>query len=128
MRFAKLPTGRSFRPMLACLAATACCVVGCSTAVPASYDDPTPEAQLGAIRATSESGNRADIPRLVECLYSDDDAVRLAAIQALKRLTGTTLEYRATAPPAERARTIESWKTWVREHGIDPRPQPASVR
>lgn len=87
-----------------------------------SFDDPTPEARIGAIRNASAKGDRATVPRLVECLYSDDPAVRLAAIEALMRITGKTFDYRASAPPAMRAQAIERWKTWVREQGLHTLP------
>lgn len=116
-------------------------LAGCSASVAPSYDDPTPEARLGAMRAAvargadagtaggndsgpadraatgSTPGSRADLPRLVECLASDDPAVRLGAIGVLERMTGTTLGYRASAPPAERARAVERWKAFVAQDG-----------
>lgn len=104
-------------------ALAACTLVGCATSVEPSYDDPAPEARLGAIRASAAAGNRADVPRLVECLSSDDPAVRLAAIEGLKRITDTTLGYRASAPPQDRERAIAKWTDWVREQGIEPHPE-----
>jgi len=95
-------------------------LAACSATVPPSYSDPTPEARIGAIRQTVSEGRQQDIPHLVECLSSDDPAVRLAAADALQRLAGTTLGYRASAPPAERTAAIAAWKSWVIEHGLQP--------
>ncbi len=81
------------------------------------------------MRATAERGTMADAPRLVECLASDDPAVRLAAIGTLERLTGTTLGYRASAPPAERADAVQRWKAWVEREGLHaPAAPPAPPR
>jgi HEAT repeat protein len=95
-------------------------LAACSATVPPSYGDPTPEARIGAIRQTVAEGRRQDIPHLVECLSSDDPAVRLAAVDALQSLAGTTLGYRASAPPAERAAAIAAWKSWVIDQGLQP--------
>lgn len=103
------------------LALPACVVPGCAApAVEPSYRDPTPEAQLDAIRQSAQRKDMQDVPALVECLWSDDPAVRMAAIEALKRITGTTLDYRAAATPSERAPAVERWKAWVREHHLLP--------
>lgn len=88
-------------------------LAGCSAAVAPSYSDPTPQARIGAIRQTNASGNRADIPHLVECLAADDPAVRLAAITTLERLTGTTLGYRYDGSAKDRRAKVETWKAWV---------------
>lgn len=95
-------------------------LAACSATVPPSYSDPTPEARIGAIRQSVAEGRRQDIPYLVECLSSDDPAVRLAAVDALQRLAGTTLGYRASAPPAERTAAVTAWKSWVIEQGLEP--------
>lgn len=86
----------------------------------AQYSDPTPEARIGAIRRPWPRAGFKDIPYLVECLSSDDPAVRLAAVDALQRLAGTTLGYRASAPPAERTAAVTAWKSWVIEQGLEP--------
>lgn len=103
------------RPSLA--AAGLAAMLGGCTAVGPSYEDPTPDARLGAIRATAEAGTRADVPRLVENLSADDAAVRMAAIGALRRITGETNGYRFDAPAAERAEAIGRWRRWVAVHG-----------
>ena len=96
----------------ACLAASACTVVG------PSYEDPTPEARLGAIRETAATGRMQDIPHLIQNLAADDAAVRFAAISELRRLTGTTNGYDFEAAEPERIAAIEQWKKWLAEHPV----------
>jgi HEAT repeat protein len=86
---------------------------GCSTSVEPSYQDPTPEARLGAIKESARPGSEADLPHLIENLSSDDEAVRLAAIGALRRITGQTNGYRFDAPSSERSEGIARWKAWL---------------
>ena len=86
---------------------------GCSTSVAPSYQDPTPEARLGAIKESARTGSEADLPHLIENLSSDDEAVRFAAIGALRRITGQTNGYRFDAPSSERSEGIARWKAWL---------------
>lgn len=93
---------------------------GCATDVTPSYDDPTPAARLQAIRESQAQGRTQDIPRIVQNLAADDPTVRLAAIEALKRMTGTDLGYRASAPRQERDVAIARWKAWLHEQELIP--------
>lgn len=91
-----------------CLAALA----GCGTFVGGSFDDPAPQARIEAIERACEANDRGALPRIVENLSSDDAAVRMAAIGALRRMTGETLGYRFDDPEVERRSAIDRWKTW----------------
>jgi HEAT repeat protein len=95
-------------------------LVGCSTSVEPSYQDPTPEARLGAIRASAKSGSEADLQHLIENLSSDDEAVRFAAIGALRRITGQTNGYRFDAPASDRTAAIGRWKAWLATRTASP--------
>jgi hypothetical protein len=96
----------------ASLAGSACTVVG------PSYEDPTPEARLNAIRETAANGRMQDIPHLIQNLAADDAAVRFAAISELRRLTGTTNGYDFEAGEPERIAAIEQWKKWLAAHPV----------
>ena len=91
-------------------------VAGCGASVPPSFDDPTPQARIGALERAASSGDLSSVPRCVENLSSDDAAVRMAAAGALRRLTGETLGYRFDAPANERAEAIGRWRDWVADH------------
>ena len=108
---------------LAFLAAFA--LAGCDASVAPSFDDPVPEARIGALERAAASGDLSSVPRCVENLASDDAAVRMAAAGALRRLTGETLGYRFDAPAKDRAAAIERWRAWVADH---PAPGKAATR
>ena len=101
---------------LACAAVawTAIAAGGCSSHVAPSWEDPTPEARIGAIERSARAGDaRRDTARLVENLASDDAAVRMAAIVALERATGSTLGYRFDDSPEDRASSVARWRAWL---------------
>jgi len=81
------------------------------------FDSIQPAAKLYAIHAAGSTGDRSAVPRLIEQLDSDDPAVRMFAIEALERLTGQRLGYRAYDPPHRRAVSTERWRQWHRSGG-----------
>lgn len=52
------------------------------------------------------------IPLLVRLLEDESLDVRAAAIDALERVTGETLDFRPSAPPAERGDAAARWEEW----------------
>ena len=101
---------------LACAAVawSAIAAGGCASHVAPSWEDPTPEARIGAIERSARTGDaRRDAARLVENLASDDAAVRMAAIAALERATGSTLGYRFDDSPEDRASSVARWRAWL---------------
>ena len=101
---------------LACAVAASAAIAmgGCGGNVGPSWDDPTPEARIAAIERSTRAGDaRRDVPRLVENLASDDAAVRMAAIAALERATGSTLGYRFDDSPQDRASSVARWRAWL---------------
>lgn len=109
------------RPDPTCLLVLAVLLlVPASCAPPAEYggfDSPHPSAEIFASRRAAVEMDRApeNISSLIALLESDDPAVRLVAIMALERLTGTTMGYRHYDPaPARQVgvnRWIEAWHT-----------------
>ena len=112
--------GTSSGANCAAVIAVTALLAGCSTAVGPSYEDPTPEARLGAIRESAKTGSEGDLPHLIENLSSDDASVRLAAIGALRRITGQTNGYRFDASSAERSEAIARWKAWLASRTASP--------
>lgn len=104
-------------PAPAACAIAACATIalaGCSGGIAPSWEDPTPQARVGAIeRSVRDGRGSSDAPRLVENLASDDAAVRLAAITALERATGSTLGYRFDDSPEDRASSVARWRAWL---------------
>jgi hypothetical protein len=73
------------------------------------FDSPNPAARLYAIHGAGRSGDKAAVPRLVECLESDDGAVRMMAIVALQRITGERRGFDPYAPAEQRQVAVREW-------------------
>ena len=86
-------------------------VPACSGPSPreATLESDNPAGKLYAIRKAGEARDRSKIPALVEQLNHDDPAVRMMAITALDRITGTRLGYNPYADLPERGEAIERW-------------------
>jgi len=99
------------RACLTVILAIVTAMLGCSTprADRGGFDSPNPAAKLYAIRDAGQRSDRAQIPRLIEQLGSDDPAVRLWTIQALERITGTRMGYNYYGDAAERDAAIRRW-------------------
>ncbi len=85
-----------------------------------------PASHLYAIRAAGERHDRAALPALVESLDSDDPAIRMMAISALERITGTRRGYDPYASAAQRQPAVEEWVKSVRTSGISPGISPGN--
>lgn len=95
-------------------ACAAIALAACSGAISPSWEDPTPQARVGAIERSVRTGRTLqDAPHLVENLASDDASVRLAAITALERATGSTLGFRFDDSSAGRASSVARWRAWL---------------
>ena len=77
------------------------------------YSD-NPASRLYAIRRAGEQRDAGAIRPLVELLDDDDPAVRMFAIQALDRITGTRLGYDAYAPLGDRREAVDRWVAAVK--------------
>ena len=88
---------------IAMLAATAC-ASEIHRPIRPEYDlrDPSATRRLTAISTVERTGDRTQVPALIELLDDEDESVRMAAGAALKGLTGHDTGYRAFAPPEER--------------------------
>lgn len=100
---------------IAMLAATAC-ASEIHRPIRPEYDlrDPSATRRLTAISTVERTGDRTQIPALIERLDDEDESVRMAAGAALKGLTGHDTGYRAFAGPEERRRQVATWSAWWR--------------
>lgn len=90
-------------------------VSGCGppkTAYPAALNSERPDERIAAIRHAGETRDRSVTGILIDRLEDDDEAVRLFAILALERLTGTRLGYDYHGPELERRRAVERWRRY----------------
>jgi hypothetical protein len=80
--------------------------------------DENPAVKIRAMKRAGSARDVAQAPHLVDQLADEDAAVRFYAIEALKRMTGSDLEYRYFDERAERVRAIERWRQWLREQPL----------
>ncbi len=66
-----------------------------------------------AIREAAESNDRHSVPLLVDRLEDEDEAVRLFAIKALVKMTGSRLGYDYAKPADQRAGAVAQWREYV---------------
>jgi HEAT repeat protein len=91
-------------------------LTGCgppATPYPAALQSQRPEERIRAIKRAGETKDRSVIGILVDRLEDEDEAVRLYAILALEKLTGTRLGYDYAAREGERARAVKRWRQYL---------------
>ena len=109
-------TRRTRLTLLACAALVGASPVGCGGyAGPRSIVNEDPAVKIPQIKAAATKQDRSAIPQLARDLDSDDAAVRFYAIEALRRLTGETLDYDWTEEDRHARRpAVERWREYVR--------------
>jgi hypothetical protein len=89
---------------------------GCFTPDPKSLTSDNPAASIPAIKDAATAQDRKAVPRLIVDLDDDDPAIRFAAITALQRITGQTLNYRYYDDSLQRQPAIQQWRAWLNQH------------
>jgi hypothetical protein len=79
----------------------------------AQLEDPRPLERVRAVAQAAESGRKDLIPALVDRLDDADVAVRMYAILALEKLTGTRLGYDYAADIGTRRQAVLRWREAV---------------
>jgi hypothetical protein len=72
-----------------------------------------PAARLQAAIDAANGKEAQAVPLLVDRLSDPVDSVRLAAINALVRITGKARDYRYYQPPRQRAAAVAAWRQWL---------------
>jgi hypothetical protein len=92
------------------------------TRYPEALNSERPDERLAAIRYAADTQDRSVMGLLVDRLDDEDEGVRMYAILALERLTGTRLGYRYQDPPSLRWQAIERWRRHLSAEGAASRP------
>ena len=119
------PLGRKRRGMSVCASPNVSrwAGVGCALAVglgcqaprgPVSITSDDPDLKIQAIQRDVVKKNKADIPKMVQELSSEDAALRFYAIQALRRLTNDDFGYRFYEDEDQRQLAIGRWQSWLK--------------
>jgi HEAT repeat protein len=99
-------------------------VAGCAgprTPYPRALQSDRPGERMQACKRAAELQDRSVVGILVDRLDDDDEGVRLYAILALEKLTGTRLDYDYYAPEALRQRAIKRWRAYLSRSAADGR-------
>jgi len=91
-------------------------VAGCGApgkSYPEALQSEHPAERVPAIKQAAEMQDRSAVPRLVDCLEDEDEAVRFYAILALERLTGTRQAYDYHASRELRERAVQRWRRYL---------------
>lgn len=92
--------------------------VGCAPPAPTGdiYRDFQSESSDIRLSACVRAGDAKDsqaVPYLVDRLSDSELSVRVYAIMALERITGTRMGYEYYLPTPERLKAIEWWRQWL---------------
>ena len=83
---------------------------------------PDPSVKIPAMKMAVRTQDHDAVAQLIEDLDSDDPAVRLYAIEALRRITGEDHGYQYWNDAFQRAPAIERWRQWL----VESRNRPAT--
>jgi hypothetical protein len=72
-----------------------------------------PGVRLQAVHQAGQQRRADTAPLLVDRLTDSEREVRVYAIVALERITGTTMGYRHWDPPEKRQQAVERWRKWL---------------
>jgi hypothetical protein len=86
-----------------------------------------PLRRIDGVIAAGRAKDPAAAPLLVDRLQDDDEAVRMYAIMALRRIEGTDLGYKYWADNADRTHMAQRWRTYLKNRQ-SPQSQPAVAR
>jgi hypothetical protein len=116
--------------VIGCLAGAG---AGCSTPRPViDVRNPDPSGKIPAYKEAVRDPDPREVRQMVKDLDSDDPAIRLFAIVALRRLTdGETFGYQYFDDEHQRRPAIKRWQAWLTESnsgGASDAPKHASGR
>jgi len=117
-------TTRCVPPLLAVLT-----VCGCSSchSLEERFESEDPSMRMGAVLEAGRKADPACAAHLVDCLTDSEAEIRLGAILALEKMTGTRRGYCYYHPAAARAEAVGRWRDWLKGGRATSRPatQPA---
>ena len=91
-------------------------LAGCFNPDPKSLNSDSAPSAVPAIKDAGDARDHAAIPRLITDLDDPDPAIRFAAITALTKITGLTMDYDYYQDDSQRRPAVQRWKTWLSEH------------
>jgi hypothetical protein len=109
---------------LACGTVLAVWSGGCGPAASESLSQrlqaENPHVRQEALIEAARNNQRDMLGYMVAALSDTDSVVRMTAILALERMTGTKRGYRYFEPWDQRQAAIRRWRDWLRDEQIEP--------
>lgn len=97
--------------LIVCAAAA---LVGCSgTTGPQTVENPDPSVKIPLEKKAIDRGDHSVVPQLIKDLRSDDAAIRMCAIDGLRKLTGQSLGYNFYEDEDAREPATRRWEQWL---------------
>ncbi|MGA2581719.1 MAG: HEAT repeat domain-containing protein [Tepidisphaeraceae bacterium] len=93
---------------------------GCFSQDPKDINSDSAPSAVPAIKDAAQDNDAKCIPRLITDLDDPDPAIRFAAITALARITGQTMDYHYYDDDIQRQPAIQRWRQWLSEHPTPP--------
>lgn len=93
-------------------------LVGCYSPDPISLNSNSAPSLIPAIKIAAEKDDRGALPQIVGRLDDHDSAVRFAAINALRRMTGEDFGYRYYDDESARKPAMLKWNRWLKAHPV----------
>ncbi|HTW95957.1 MAG TPA: hypothetical protein VMD30_14235 [Tepidisphaeraceae bacterium] len=94
----------------------ACFISGCFAPEPPDIHSQNAPQLVPAIEIAVQHHDQSAVPFLVDDLSSQDAAVRIYAIDGLRRLTGKDFGYRAYDDEETRRPAVHRWQAWEATH------------
>jgi hypothetical protein len=89
------------------------CLGGCFPREDPKIGAVEPSANIAGMEKAARQKDRSAVPALVAQLDDSDPAIRFYTIEALRSITGQTLDYRYYDEVEQRAPAIQRWKDWL---------------
>jgi HEAT repeat protein len=82
-------------------------------------DRRDPRNRVEAAIALRQADAWEAVPRLIDALSDESEALRYYSASALKNITKQSFDFSSNAPPEERAKAVEQWRSWWKNGKTD---------
>ncbi len=101
--------------------------VGGDTGLYQRFQDEDPSVRIEAAIEAAALGDAKALPYLVDRLEDSEPDVRFFSFQALKEMTGKTMDWQYYDRPERRAIAVSKWRQWLRRRSGNDGPQSSDI-
>ena len=103
------------------------CAAGGDTGLYQRFQAEDPSIRIEAVIEAAARGDLKALPYLVDRLEDSEPDVRFFSFQALKEMTGKTMDWRYFDRPQRRAVAVSQWRQWLRRGRRNDGPQSGDI-